>query len=59
VVRTTLDVTGAWTNPHVMAVFELYDVATEACGGYYQEWADKGANVAYVNFDVQATTFYG
>lgn len=59
VVRTTMDVTGAWTAPHVMAMFDLYDVATEAAGMYYQEWADKGAPVEYVNFDVQATTFYG
>lgn len=59
VVRQTMDVTGGWVNPTTLAIFELYDVATDYAGACYQEWADKGADPQYVDFSVQAAPFYG
>jgi hypothetical protein len=56
---TTYDDGISWSDPVSVGVFELYEVATDYAGECYQEWADKGANIENIKFDVQMSTFYG
>lgn len=59
VIRTTMDVTGAWANPAVVGAFTDMDQADDYRGACEQQWLDKVGNVKHVNFEVQLTTYYG